>query len=71
MSDCTCDKDTLINDPGMSAPRCPVHDLKPQAVRSYVKGHGGTIGGVTISTNHADDPFDADKIRKHMEGDDA
>jgi hypothetical protein len=88
MSDCTCDRDTLINDPGMSAPRCPVHDPKPQAVTPYVKGHGTVInwdtlspadpigdlrrayGGEQIVTNQADDPFDADKIREHMEGGD-
>jgi len=68
MSDCTCDKDTLINDPGMTTPGCPVHDQKPKAVTQYVKAHG-IVSGVTIATNHADDPFDVDKLREHMECD--
>jgi hypothetical protein len=43
MSDCTCDKDTLINDPGMTTPGCPVHDQKPKAVTQYVKAHGSIV----------------------------
>lgn len=30
---CTCDRDTLINDPGMTRPGCPVHDRDDAAVK--------------------------------------
>jgi hypothetical protein len=58
-------------------------DQKPKAVTPYVKVHGSIVtsevvvppppgerSGEQIVTNQADDPFDADKIREHMEGDD-
>jgi hypothetical protein len=30
---CICDRDTLINDPGMTVPGCPMHDAAASAPR--------------------------------------